>query len=65
MSQVFPNCVHLTYMQTALHVFTVLIENTIANYLSPAQTIMLQKNTNNHHHSVFNFQHSSPESLQP
>ena len=32
---------------------------------SPRQTIMLLGNKDNHYWSVFNFQHSSPKSLQP
>ena len=31
----------------------------------PTQTIMIQENKNNHYHSIFNIQHSSPKSLQP
>ena len=42
---------------------TMLIENTIENYLLHAHTDYCT--LKNHYHSVFNFQYTSPESLQP
>ena len=59
---------------TIINLFIVYMENKrLSIYLSQFDTnlnsnfphIMLQENKNNHYYSIFNFQLSSPESLQP
>ena len=69
--QAFTNCVHVTCTQKVLHVHenscTLLIHlrKKSLNLLISHRNLYAFENKNNYYEIIFNFQQSSPESLQP